>query len=57
MNVAGQEIEMEKLISVEGENTLRSVGAGPFWEVRYESLAHGGLWIDPKRIGFAVDDP
>ena len=33
MELPGETVEMEKLVSVEGENTLRRIGAGPFWEV------------------------
>lgn len=34
MDVGGEKVEMDSLISVEGENTLRRIGAIPFWEVR-----------------------
>lgn len=33
MELPGETVQMEKLVSVEGENTLRRIGAGPFWEV------------------------
>ena len=33
MEVANETVEMEALCAVEGEDTLRRIGAGPFWEV------------------------
>eukprot|EP00904_Undaria_pinnatifida_P006812 jgi/Undpi1/3260/HiC_scaffold_15.g06634.m1 len=32
MEVANETVEMEALCAVEGEDTLRRIGAGPFWE-------------------------
>ncbi|CAM9117118.1 unnamed protein product [Laminaria digitata] len=32
MEVGNETVRMENLIAVEGENTLRRLGAGPFWE-------------------------
>lgn len=34
MELPGETVQMEDLVAVEGENTLRRIGAGPFWEVR-----------------------
>lgn len=38
MAVAGETVEMNSLIAVDGENTLRRIGAVPFWEVRFYVL-------------------
>ncbi|CAM9858665.1 unnamed protein product [Ectocarpus sp. 4 AP-2014] len=32
MELPGETVQMEDLVAVEGENTLRRIGAGPFWE-------------------------
>lgn len=34
MELPGETVQMDQLVAVEGENTLRRIGAGPFWEVR-----------------------
>lgn len=39
MELPGETVQMEQLVAVEGENTLRRIGAGPFWEVLYAMSA------------------
>lgn len=49
MEVGNETVDMEALCAVEGENTLRRLGAGPFWEVGHCS-AHSYLCLGSEGL-------
>lgn len=40
MELRGETVKMENLIAVKGEDTLKRIGARPFWEVRCKIFSY-----------------